>query len=262
MTKILFGDKVASKILRETQEDIIKLKKKKVTPALDVILAGQDPESLIYVREKKKKAIKLGIKFKLHRLPVDIKEKKIIELIKKLNQEPRISGILVQLPLPGHLDPDKILETVKSQKEIDGITLNSPYPAACAQGILEILSFYKIPFLDKKIVILGAGRIIGRPLFRLFKKQAADVTVCDEKTKNITALTKKADILIGAMPVKDFVGKDMVKIGAVVIDAAKNIKKEVKDVAGYLTPQIGGVGPVTVAQLLKNVVTAAKTSDS
>lgn len=259
MTAILLnGQKVAEKILKPLKKDILKLKEKGIVPTLAIILVGEeDPQSLVYIREKRKKAKELGISLKLFKLKKETKEKEVKRLIQRLNQDVRVSGILVQLPLPKHLNPQEILETIDPKKEVDGLTPLSPYPPACARGILEILSFYHLKVENKKIVIVGAGRVVGKPLFHLLKDKAK-VILSDRRTKDLKSLTKSADILICATPVPDLIGPEMVKKKAIVIDVNKNVKKEVKKVASFLTPKIGGVGPTTVAILLKNLIKATK----
>jgi methylenetetrahydrofolate dehydrogenase (NADP+)/methenyltetrahydrofolate cyclohydrolase len=259
MAILLDGKKVAEKILKPVGQEILRLKKKGIVPCLSIILVGEeDSHSLTYIREKRKKAKEIGIKIRFFRFKKQISVSEIKNLIKKLNKTPRVHGILVQLPLPSHFDTDKILKLISPAKDVDGLLPNSPYPPACASGIIEILSFYNIPIKNKKVVIVGAGRVVGQPLFKLIKKAGADVLLCNTKTKNLKKLTKKADILVGATPVENLIKPDMVKKDAVVIDVTKNIQNDVKKVASFLTPKIGGVGPMTVAMLLKNVVEAAK----
>jgi len=249
MAQILDGKKVAREILKPI--------KKGLAPTLAIILVGKEPKSLIYVREKRKKAKEIGIKTLLFKFKKEAKESQIKNLIKKLNQDPKVHGILVELPLASPLNPEAILKIIDPKKEVDGLTSRSPYPPACASGIMKLLSFYKIQVKDKKVVILGKGRVVGRPLSKLMKKAGAKVTLCDEETKNLKSKTKKAEILIGATPIEDIIKPEMVKKGAVVIDASRNVREDVKKVASYLTPKIGGVGPVTVAMLLKNLIEAA-----
>jgi methylenetetrahydrofolate dehydrogenase (NADP+)/methenyltetrahydrofolate cyclohydrolase len=259
MAILLDGKKVAEKILKPVRKEILKLKKKGIVPFLSIILVGkEDPNSLTYIREKRKKAREIGVLVKVYKFDKEIQADEIKKLITKLNKNPSIHGILVQLPLPKNLDTEAILQTIDPKKDVDGLLPSSPYQPACASGILKILSFYKIPVKNKKVIIVGAGRIIGQPLFKLMKNKGIDVTLIESKTKNLESKTKKADILIGATPIKNIIKSSMVKKGTVVIDAAKNVQKDVKKIASYLTPKIGGVGPTTVAELLKNVVKAAQ----
>ncbi|MCX6806621.1 MAG: bifunctional 5,10-methylenetetrahydrofolate dehydrogenase/5,10-methenyltetrahydrofolate cyclohydrolase [Candidatus Berkelbacteria bacterium] len=252
------GYKVAEKILKPVRAEILDLKKKRIIPGLAIIVIGdQDSQTFIYVREKKKKAKEIGIRTKVFKLSQGVKFKEVKDLIESLNKNPKISGILVQLPIPKHLDIEKVLNLVNLKKDVDGLAKHSPYISACASGISEILSFYHIDLKNKKVAIVGAGRIVGAPLNKMLKKQNVNVVVYSTKTSNLKSLTRKADVLIGAASTQNFIGQEMVKNGAVIIDAAKNFKEDVKDKASFLTPKVGGVGPVTVASLLKNVAKAA-----
>jgi len=256
---LLDGKKVAEAILRPVRQQILDLKRKKIVPSVAIILVGEESESLIYIRQKAKKAKEIGVRVKIFKLNEKTTGTEIEKLLKKLNEDTKIHGIMVQLPLPFHLNPDEILQVIAPEKDVDGLTPNSPYPPACAAGIMKILDFYRLSVKNKKVVILGYGRVVGRPLFKLMKEAGAKVSTAD--IKNLDAL-RSADVLVGALPIKDIIKPEMVQKGAVVIDAAKNVSVGVEKVAGYLTPKIGGVGPVTVAMLLKNVVEASQRQQS
>ena len=255
---LINGYKVAKEILQPARREILDLKKRDIIPFLAIIMAGDDKESSIYIGEKAKKAKEFGVKTQIFRLKSKTTTAELKKIITKLNYDKKISGILVQLPLPKQINIDEILNTILPEKEVDGITPTSPYSPACATGIMKILAYYKIDPKEKKVVIVGRGRIVGRPLFVLMQKAAAHVVCISPKDENLVKLLNGADIVVGAANLRDFIKKDMIKKGAVVIDAAKNVNNDVAEVARYLTPRIGGVGPVTVAMLLKNVVDAAR----
>lgn len=252
MTVILDGLKVAEEILKPVKKDILDLKQKGIIPYLAVILIGEeDPQSVIYIREKRRKAKEIGIKVKVYKLKQETKFEEIRDLIENLNQDLKISGIIIQLPMPKHLNTDQVLSLINPKKDVDSLIPVSPYTPTCAGGIMEILKFYHLPVRNQKVIILGAGRLVGQPLFKLMEEAEAKVIFGELKD------AKSADILVGATPLKNIIKLKMVKKGAVVIDAAQNVSPEVKRVAGFVTPKFGGVGPVTVSMLLKNVVVAA-----
>jgi len=254
MVVILDGKKVAKEIFRETQTRLEQLKKRKIIPCLAIILVGNNPESIIFVKQKLKKAKELGIKVKIFKLPQKTSYEKVAKLLEELNSSSEVGGILIQLPLPPHISQERILEKIAPNKEVDGLTQHSPFPPACASGIIRMLKFYKIELKGKKVLILGQGRVVGKPLYSLIKQKGAQVSFVElDEVKKL----KSADILISAIPIKDVIKPEMIKKGAVVVDVAKNVNPKVAEVAGYLTPQRGGVGPVTVATLLENTVKAA-----
>jgi len=259
MAILLNGKEVAEAILRPVRQQILDLKKQKIVPCLAIILVGEEPESLIYIRQKVKKAEEIGVRVRVFKFNEQTTGTEIEKLLKKLNKDPKIHGIMVQLPLPFHLNPDKILPVIAPEKDVDGLVPHSFYPPACAAGIMKILDFYRLSVNNKKVVILGFGRVVGRPLFKLMKEAGAKVATAD--IKNLDVL-RSADVLVGALPIKDVIKPEMVKKGAVVIDAAKNVTGGVEKVAGYLTPKIGGIGPMTVAMLLKNLVEASQRQQS
>lgn len=264
---LLSGKKIAQKIQDRLREEIAR---KKIKPTLAVILVGANPISRIYIREKEKAAKKVGIKIKKYFLSASISQQKILSLIQNLNRDPKITGILVQLPLPKDFDPDKILASIESKKDVDGLTKRSEVRPPTVAAIMTLLEEYKIPIKNKKVCLVGYGRLVGKPLAPLLKKAGARLTICTRKTKNLKLKTKKADILISATGVPHLVKKEMVKKGAVVIDAGTSSQStvdrrpstvvgdvdfaEVKKIASYITPPKGGVGPLTVAKLLENVV--------
>lgn len=258
---ILHGKPVAEKIYQAIQSDLKKISKK----YLAVILVGEDPASLSYIKIKEKIAERLGLNFRLYHLPGIVSEKAVLKLLADLNQNKFIAGIVVQLPLPKGWSDQKILDRVLPEKDIDGF--RGGYPSPTAQAILETLKFYKIDLKNKKIVIIGHGQLVGEPLERLLKKQGFKPIVCDSKTKNLKEKTLSADILVSAVGIPGFIKPDMVSEKAVVIDAgtaeskgkiAGDVTKEVYEKVISYSPVPGGVGPVTVACLMRNFVLAAK----
>jgi len=274
MHKILDGRKIAEKIKRRLKAQVKKMKQR---PGLAVVYIGNDPVSLSYIRAKEKAAKEIGIDFLFYKLTDKSSEKKVVGLIHRLNQDKNISGIIVQLPLSAHLPKKEILNAIALEKDIDvlsdkarellknGQPIFIPPPAG---AVLEFLKKAKRPLEKSTVVVVGRGMLVGEPVAMLLKQRAKKLIICDRKTKNLSIETKKADILISAVGKPNLIKKEMVKKGAVVIDAgtAKYKGKIVGDVdfadvslkISYITPVPGGVGPVTVAMLLANAVKAAK----
>ena len=272
MHKILDGRKIAEKIKRRLKAQVKKMKQR---PGLAVVYIGNDPVSLSYIRAKEKAAKEIGIDFLFYKLTDKSSEKKVVGLIHRLNQDKNISGIIVQLPLSAHLPKKEILNAIALEKDIDvlsdkarellknGQPIFIPPPAG---AVLEFLKTAKMPLKKSTVVVVGRGMLVGEPVAMLLKQRAKRLIVCDRKTKSLTTETRKADILISAVGQPNLIKKEMVKKGAVVIDAgtAKYKGKIVGDVdfadvslkISYITPVPGGVGPVTVAMLLANVVKA------
>lgn len=278
MAIILDGKKIAEQIKNKLKVDILELKKRGIIPGLAVILVGNDLASKIYVRNKEAVSQELGIYSESYKLEKSVSEKKLLELITKLNRNKKIHGILVQLPLPQNIDENKIIEAISSEKDVDcfhpknvgKLALGKGIFYPCAPGgILEILEKYKITVEGKDVTIIGASHIVGKPLALMLLNLNATVTICHDKTKNLKEKCLQADILISATGQAGLVSADMVKQGAVVIDVGMNRSlkgnlrgdidfEKVKQVASALTPVPGGVGPVTVAKLMENTVKAAK----
>jgi methylenetetrahydrofolate dehydrogenase (NADP+)/methenyltetrahydrofolate cyclohydrolase len=273
---ILDGKRIAQEIQRELFLKVKELKEKGIAPGLAVIRVGEDPASLIYVRNKKGKAGELGIYFEERALSEDIPRNKLIELIEELNENPRIQGIVLQLPLPDHLDEKRILEKISPDKDVDGFhPLNMgrllkgdpSFIPATPRGIVELLDRYKIPLEGKRAIVVGRSDIVGKPLAFLLLSRNATVTICHSKTKDLSLISKEGDILVAALGKPEFIKKDMVKEGSVVIDVGINrvgnkivgdVDFEVKEKASYITPVPGGVGPMTIVMLLANVIKAAE----
>ncbi len=278
MAKIIDGKALAQSIKENIAREVDALKEKGVTPGLAVILVGDDPASKVYVNNKKKACAQVGIYSEEYLLPADTDEKTLLDLIAKLNADKNISGVLLQAPIPPHLDYRKISETISPDKDVDAF---HPYnvgkimigdfdfvPCTPA-GVIELIKSTGTEIAGKNCVVIGRSNIVGKPQAMLLLKENGTVTVCHSKTKDIAAFTRGADILVVAVGRAGFVNGDMIKPGAVVIDVGMNRNTEGKlcgdvdfasaePVASYITPVPGGVGPMTVTMLLKNTVKAAK----
>ncbi len=274
--KIIDGKKTAQEIRSELKREIQNLK---IKPELRVILVGNNPASQIYVKNKEKYASEVGIKSETIRLPEDITEEKLLKQIKKLNKDKHINGILVQLPLPSHINEFSVINAIAPEKDVDGFTIynkgllsiGKPALTPCTPlGIIELLKQYKVNIASKNAVVIGRSNIVGKPMAQLLLNEDATVTICHSKTKNLAEITANADILISAVGKPKFIGKKYVKNGATVIDVAMNRDTKnnrwvgdvdfdnVSKVAKFITPVPGGVGPMTIAMLLKNTVQAYK----
>lgn len=277
--KILNGRIVANKTKEQLKRKIAKLRKKSgTTPGLAVVLVGNDPASMLYVASKKKACRELGIASSSYELDKKTSEKELLNLIKKLNKDKKVHGLLVQLPLPRHIDEKKVIEAIDPEKDVDcfhphnvgKLSMGYPTLLPCTpQGIVELLEYYKIKIEGQDAVIVNKSNIVGKPLAMLLMNLGATVTVCHKKTKELSEKTKKADILVSAVGIDGFIRSNMVKKGAAVIDVGINRSKDgkvvgdvdfnnVSKIAGAVTPVPGGVGPMTIAMLMKNVVLAAE----
>jgi len=270
MTIIIDGKKISDEILENLKE---KTKNLDIKPTLAVIKVGDDPASAIYVRNKVKKAEAVGFNSILKELSSDTSKEKLLSVIKNLNEDKTVNAILLQLPLPNGLDAKDFLDEISPIKDVDGFTTynsgklfkgETPYAVSCTpKGIMTLLEKYNIQIEGKKAVIVGRSNIVGKPVASLLLKKNATVIQTHSKTKNLADFTRQADILITAIGKKEFIKKDMIKEGACIIDVGINrddsgkIKgdvdyNEVKDMAGFITPVPGGVGPMTIASLLVN----------
>jgi methylenetetrahydrofolate dehydrogenase (NADP+)/methenyltetrahydrofolate cyclohydrolase len=243
------------------------------TPALRVILVGENPASIAYVNSKKKACDRVGIDGEIIRLPIDIQEEVLIEKIESLNHDSKVDGILIQLPLPKHINETFVLNKVSPDKDVDGLhTINAgklftKQPGvvpATPLGVMMLLNHYKIPIDGKYAVVVGRSNLVGMPLGKLLNDADATVTIVHRKTNDLASFTRQADILCVAVGKPNFITKDMVKPGAVVVDVGINRFgdilvgdvdfESVKDIASYITPVPGGVGPMTISALLFNVL--------
>jgi methylenetetrahydrofolate dehydrogenase (NADP+) / methenyltetrahydrofolate cyclohydrolase len=279
--KILDGKKIALEIKEELRLEIKKLKEKGIVPGLAVILVGSDPASKIYVASKKKACEEVGINSKVLEMSENTTQQELEVTIEKLNQDEKIHGILVQLPLPGHIDEEKIIESIDPKKDVDcfhpenvgklSIGVGNIFPCTPA-GIIEILKRNDIEIAGQECVVVGRSNIVGKPMAMLLLNNNATVTIAHSKTKNLAEVTKRADILISAVGKAGLITKDMVKKRAVVVDVGMNRLEngklagdvdfdQVKEIASAITPVPGGVGPMTIAMLMRNTVEAAKSSN-
>lgn len=275
MTTILDGKKLRDKIFEDLKEKIDKMKKK---PTLAVILVGENPASQIYVRNKKKTAEKLGINSLSIEYPADISEKELVAKIEELNNDKNVTAILVQLPLPKHINKNKVIDAILPQKDVDGLTPynlgklfsgEKPYVFPCTpKGILLLLDEYNIELDGKNIVVIGRSNLVGKPVAQMLLNRNATVTMCHSHTKNLSEITKTADIVVSAVG-KNVIGEKMLKSNCVVIDVGifrdENGKisgdvdfENVSKVTAYISPVPGGVGPMTIASLMLNTVELAE----
>jgi len=278
MPVIIDGKKISQDVRNEIREKTLRLKKEKgIVPGLAVILVGDDPASQIYVRGKKNACEEVGFLSKEFRLPADTSEAKLLDIIDELNHDHEIHGLLVQLPVPDHIRTDAIIEAIDPRKDVDGfhpynvgrLFSGNPYHRSCTPaGIIELLDRYEIELKGKEAVIVGRSNIVGKPLIMMLLERHATVTVCHTRTKDLSEVTKRAEILVAAAGSPGMITGDMIRAGAVVIDVGINrldTGKLVGDVAfadaceraSYITPVPGGVGPMTIAMLLRNTLGAA-----
>ena len=278
MTVIIDGKELAKKIRANLKIECEELKNKQINPKLAVIMVGDDQASKVYVRNKSKACEDVGIEYKEYLLSSTTTQKELIELIEKLNQDKTINGILLQSPIPANLDINEAFRTISPQKDVDGfnpvnvgkLVLNQDTFVSCTPyGIMKMFEEYNIDLTGKNVVILGRSNIVGKPLMHCCLNKNATVTVCHSKTQNLAQKAKEADILISAIGKAQFVTADMVKENAVVIDVGINRLENgkitgdvdfenVKEKASYITPVPGGVGPMTIAMLMNNVIKATK----
>ena len=285
---LIDGKKVANEVKEEIKVQVAEIiDNDEMAPHLVAVIVGDDPASQTYVASKEKSAYLIGMNSSVYRLEENTTEEELLGTIDFLNNDPEVDGFIVQLPLPDHIDVDKVIDRIDPAKDVDGfhpvnvgkMALGQPaYISATPAGIMELLRRYDIDTVGKHCVILGRSNIVGSPMSILMAKKTspgnATVTVCHSRTKDIEKYTQDADILICAIGQPQFVKADMVKEGAVVIDVgihripAENEKgyrlvgdvdfDEVSKIAGYITPVPGGVGPMTIAMLLKNTLSASK----
>ncbi|RWS43712.1 bifunctional methylenetetrahydrofolate dehydrogenase/methenyltetrahydrofolate cyclohydrolase FolD [Bacillus mycoides] len=275
---IIKGNEVAEKKRAQLKEEVVKLKEQGIVPGLAVILVGEDPASRSYVKGKEKGCEQVGIYSELIELPETITEERLLVEIDRLNGDDRINGILVQLPLPKHIEEKAIIERISPEKDVDGfhpisvgrmMTGQDTFLPCTPHGILELVKETNLDISGKHVVVIGRSNIVGKPVGQLFLNENATVTYCHSKTQNIKELSKLADILIVAVGRPKMVTADYIKEGAVVIDVGVNRLEtgklcgdvdfdNVLDVAGYITPVPKGVGPMTITMLLHNTVESAK----
>jgi len=278
---IIDGTKIAQDIRQTIREETVTFKAKTgVVPGLAVVLVGEDPASQVYVGRKGKACAEVGFLSREYKLPVDTPESKLLDLINDLNHDRLIHGILVQLPLPKHIATDKIIAAIDPHKDVDGfhpynvggLVTGSPLFVPCTpRGIMELIARTGIALSGKDAVVVGRSNIVGKPMALLLLSQHATVTICHSKTRDLPGVTSRADVLIAAVGKARMITANMVKEGAVVIDVGVNRLEngklagdvafdEVAAKASYITPVPGGVGPMTIAMLMKNTLDAARMS--
>ena len=275
----LIDGKARAKTIRDVlKADVAALKAKGINPKLSVILVGDDPASLVYVSNKEKACADVGIISDAHRLPATTKEADLVRLIQTLNNDRNTHGILVQLPLPKGLSEEIVVNTVSSSKDVDGLGIQNsgllvkgegdPLIPCTPQGVIDLIKSTGTQIKGKRAVVVGRSNLVGKPVALLLLQEHATVTICHSRTVDLGSITKEGDILVAAIGKPKMITADMIKPGAVVIDVgtvrtAAGLSGDVdfekaKDVAGFITPVPGGVGPMTIAMLLKNTIKATQ----
>ena len=271
------GKMVSAKVRGSILEEVNGLKDKGVRPGLAVIIVGEDPASKVYVRNKERACEECGFYSEKYALPEETTQEELLGLIDELNHNPRIDGILCQLPVPKHINEQAIIDAISPEKDVDAfhpinvgkiMVGNFDFLPCTPAGVMQLLEEYDIDPNGKNCVVIGRSNIVGKPMAMLLLHKNGTVTICHSRTKNLKEVCAQADILVAAVGKADFVTADMVKEGAVVIDVGMNRKDgklcgdvafdEVNEKASYLTPVPGGVGPMTITMLMKNTLKAAK----
>lgn len=278
MYKLISGKEVSESVKLRVADEVKALKADGIEPCLAVILVGDDPASRVYVNNKKKACEFCGIRSLEYVLPAETTEEELIELVEKLNNDKSVNGILCQLPLPKHLDEKKVLNLIKPEKDVDAfhpenvghIMIGDFNFLPCTPaGIMEMFRFENIDLDGKNCVVIGRSNIVGKPMAMLMLKENATVTICHSRTKNLKEIVAGADVIVAAVGRPNFVTADMVKDGAVIIDVGINRMDDgklcgdvdfeaCKEKASYITPVPGGVGPMTIATLMQNTITATR----
>ncbi len=280
--KILDGARLAGTRRESLKTRIAALAARGIKPRLDVVVAGDDPASQVYVRTKMRTADEVGVASEVHRLSASASEQELLSLIGKLNADVRVHGILVQLPLPNHIASHHAIDAIAPEKDVDGfhprnvgaLVTGRPYFVPCTPaGIMELLASGEVPLWGRHAVVVGASNIVGKPIAMLLLQKGATVTICNSKTPDLAGMTRQADIVVVAVGKAGIVTGAMLRAGAAVIDVGINRMPDGKlsgdvdfatasPVAGWITPVPGGVGPMTVAMLIANAVLAAERSSS
>ena len=274
--EILDGKYTSSVMLQNLKTEIQKyLQEGKRAPRIDIMLVGDDYASQMYVSMKEKKALDLRILVNIHTFDKEILQAQLIKLIKELNNENEVDGIMVQLPMPEHINESEVLESILPSKDVDGLTStnlgklfkndSSAIPPATAKGVIKLLDNYDVQIEGKRAVVIGRGDISGLPIAAMLQNKNATVTICHSHTQGLKDICKDADILVSSIGRAEYINSEYVKNGSVVIDVGTNRNSEgklvgdvdfnsVKDIAGYITPVPGGVGPMTIACLFDNLI--------
>ena len=277
--QIIDGKKVSAEVKEQVRQETLRLKEEHgVTPGLAVVIVGDDPASRVYVNNKKKACELVGFRSEEYALPASATQEELLDLVHKLNEKEDINGILVQLPLPKHLDDKAVIEAINPVKDVDAfhavnvgkIMLGEYDFLPCTPaGVMEMLHSYSIPVEGKECVVIGRSNIVGKPMGMLLLHENGTVTICHSRTKNLKEVCARADILVAAVGIPKFVKADMVKEGAVVIDVGMDRDENgrlcgdvdfenVKEKCSFITPVPGGVGPMTIATLMKNTIKACR----
>ena len=276
--KLIDGKAAAKEIREEIKKEVDELKAQGVVPGLAVILVGDDPASHTYVRNKEKGCKEVGIHSEIYKYPAAISEAELLDKIRELNEDKRIHGILVQLPLPGHISESKVIDTISPEKDVDGfhpvnvgkmVIGKEGFLPCTPYGIMKLLEREQIDLQGKRAVVIGRSNIVGKPAGLLLLQRNATVTYCHSKTEDLSYHTKQADIIIAAVGKAKFLKAEDVKEGAVIIDVGMNLDENgklcgdvdfesVREKASFITPVPGGVGPMTITMLLYNTVQSAK----
>lgn len=278
MAKIIDGKAVSAAVRARVAEETAVLKEKGIVPGLAVIIVGDDPASRVYVNNKKKACENVGFKSEEYALPAETTQEELLNLVKELNERDDIDGILCQLPLPKHLDEKSVIETISPEKDVDAFHASNVgkimigdynFLPCTPAGVMELLHSADVEIAGKNCVVIGRSNIVGKPMAMLLLHENGTVTICHSRTQNLKEVCKSADVLVAAVGKAKFVTADMVKEGAAVIDVGMNRDENgklcgdvdfesVEKVAGAITPVPGGVGPMTIAMLMQNTLTAAK----
>ena len=276
--QLIDGNALSQQLRSEVAQRVQSLKAKGLTPGLAVVLVGDNPASQVYVRNKVKACVDSGLHSVLEKYGADLSEAELLARVDALNQDPSIHGILVQLPLPAHIDAQKVIEAISPAKDVDGFHMASAgalmtgmpgFWPCTPYGCIKMLESIKYPLKGKHAVVIGRSNIVGKPMALMLLQQNATVTICHSATPNLKAMTLQADVVVAAVGKRNVLTADMVKPGAVVLDVGMNRNDEgklcgdvdfegVKQVASYITPVPGGVGPMTITMLLVNTLEAAE----
>lgn len=276
--KIIDGKAVSAEVKAAVAAETAQLKEKGIVPGLAVIIVGDDPASRVYVNNKKKACAAVGFHSEEYALPAQTTENELLRLVRELNENPHINGILVQLPLPAQIDEHKVITAIAPEKDVDafhavnvGKIMIGDYDflPCTPSGCMDLIHSTGVEIAGKSCVVVGRSNIVGKPMAMLLLHESGTITICHSKTRNLKEICRNADILVVAIGKAKFVTGDMIKEGAVVIDVGMDRDENgklcgdvdfdsVKEVAGYITPVPGGVGPMTIATLMRNTLTAAK----
>ena len=278
MAKIIDGKAVSAKVKEQVRKEAETLREKGIEIGLAVVIVGDNPASRVYVNNKKKACAEVGFNSYEYALPEETTEAELLELVEKLNNDDKVNGILVQLPLPKQINENAIINAIRPEKDVDAFHPENvghimigdfSFLPCTPAGVMELIAETGVDVCGKNCVVIGRGNIVGKPMAMLLLHKNGTVTICHSRTKNLEEICSNADILVAAVGKAGFVTPDMVKAGAVVIDVGMNRNAEGKlcgdvdytacfDKAGYITPVPGGVGPMTIAMLMRNTLTAAK----